>query len=323
MTRIMNRLIRISGFLLMAALMTQSCDDIFEIDLSNRTVLLVAPADSVVVQSNNITFLWDTLSGANQYELQLASPNFSDVQVLLLDTVVSGYRYVTSISNGNYEWRLRALNSGYASQYSYRTFQVDTLFGNENQQVQLLLPVNEFVTGNEQISFVWEAFEGAGYYIFQILENERFTEITSGTSLEASITLYDSTLSWQVTAVCLETGSLKVSDYREFRIDKTPPSNVIVIAPEDNAQFDSLASIVLSWESVAEIDLQSYLVFLKDDNFNLITGYPEETKDLKFTVSSGRASLPKGTYHWVVLSKDKYGNISDSSSVKERSFTIK
>jgi hypothetical protein len=87
------------------------CDDLFEEDLSNSMVLLYAPSDSISINNQNVTFWWDSLRDANEYNLQVVSQSFDAIEFLALDTTLTNTKFIKELPSGNYQWRVKALNS--------------------------------------------------------------------------------------------------------------------------------------------------------------------------------------------------------------------
>ena len=52
------------------------CDDIFEDDISTENISLYAPSDSIVTKIITHTFWWEEVEGADEYNLQIVTPDF-------------------------------------------------------------------------------------------------------------------------------------------------------------------------------------------------------------------------------------------------------
>jgi len=105
-----------------------SCEEIInEQNISTDTINLLAPAENVVLKKDaTITFNWEVLSGATEYQLQIAEPNFSSANQIVSDTLLHKNSFVIdSLSVSNYEWRVRALNSVYETEYTTNGFVVE------------------------------------------------------------------------------------------------------------------------------------------------------------------------------------------------------
>nr|WP_299484908.1 hypothetical protein [uncultured Allomuricauda sp.] len=155
---------KISLALILAIL--YSCEDILEVpDISNQTVTVFAPLDNTVINGNDVSFNWDTVEDATMYRFQLAVPNFETTQQLVLDSIFEvdslgrvDTRIQQTLVNGNYAWRIRALNSDYQTVYTLSNFQVD---GDENLDVtppntpQLVAPANGASQSEATVNFSW------------------------------------------------------------------------------------------------------------------------------------------------------------------------
>lgn len=105
-------------------LLAMGCQDIFEKDLSEKEVQLIAPADSVKTEYESLTFAWTELEGAAGYRLVIVSPSFAGAERYLLDTLVEGHRYSCRLQPGRYQWAVRPENSAYEGVYRERTLTV-------------------------------------------------------------------------------------------------------------------------------------------------------------------------------------------------------
>lgn len=110
-----------------------SCQDILEVtDISDETVQLLAPSDSSIVAQTNVTFSWSEVFEATTYHMQLATPNFEQATQIILDSVVVldstylGTRMTKTLTDSEYEWRVKALNSDFETDFSASSFSVNT-----------------------------------------------------------------------------------------------------------------------------------------------------------------------------------------------------
>jgi hypothetical protein len=109
-------LYRLFFFLSLAFL--ASCIDIFENDLSNSKVELLAPADEIITTELSNIFWWNYMEGALWYELQVVTPQFSNVTSLKLDTTIENNNFQFSLQPGVYQWRVRAFNGSSSTDFS-------------------------------------------------------------------------------------------------------------------------------------------------------------------------------------------------------------
>ena len=142
------------------------CEDILEVpDISNATVTILAPMDSSVVTTNAVGFNWEKVDEATSYKVQIAAPDFENTSQMVLDSVIvedTLGNVVTRIDqdlvNGNYAWRVKALNSDYETVFTVSSFQVD---GDEELDItppnipQLATPANGASLTQSSVSFSW------------------------------------------------------------------------------------------------------------------------------------------------------------------------
>jgi len=104
-----------------ALIMSSACTDIFEKDLSNQTVELLSPTDSLITQDKTQKFWWTLIEGSLWYELQVVSPDFSNTSSVKLDSVLENNNFQLTLQPGVYHWRVRALNGSSSTGYSENT----------------------------------------------------------------------------------------------------------------------------------------------------------------------------------------------------------
>ncbi len=98
-----------------------ACDDIIEeTDISEKQITVLAPLDGSNVPGNQVSFNWNLLEEADSYRVQVAQPNFENATQILMDSLVVrdtldqiANRVQLGLLNGNYQWRIKGLNSGF------------------------------------------------------------------------------------------------------------------------------------------------------------------------------------------------------------------
>ena len=102
-----------------------ACDDIIEVvDISNETVTVLAPSNESVIDTTLVNFSWQALEDVETYHIQVATPNFTEASQILLDTMVTKTEVSRQLNINEFEWRIKALNSGYETTYSTQKFSV-------------------------------------------------------------------------------------------------------------------------------------------------------------------------------------------------------
>lgn len=205
-------LILLGGFVGLCA-----CEDILEVpDISSQTVNLLAPTNGTVLTNNTVNLNWEDVEEARGYAVQVATPDFQNAAQILMDSVIEmdtlGYlptQLQQNLLNGNYEWRVKAFNSGFETLYASSTFQVN---GDENVDFtppntpQLVSPENGSETSNTEIEFTWNREDVPGTAerdsIF-IYTDESLGELETkglGANKTFSVTLPTGTYYWTVRA---------------------------------------------------------------------------------------------------------------------------
>ena len=100
-------------------------------DISEETVQLLAPLNGTTVTLDTIKFSWNGVYDATEYHVQVATPSFENAAQIVLDSVVVvdstfvGTHITKSLSNSEYEWRVKAMNSGFDTEFSSSSFTVN------------------------------------------------------------------------------------------------------------------------------------------------------------------------------------------------------
>ena len=114
----------ITGMSLLILFLVMGCRDVFEKDISEKEVELIAPADSVETTHATLTFVCEERDGATGYRLVVVSPSFDRIELYVLDTLVEGNQYTYTLEPGRYEWGVRPENSAYEGIYRWRVLTV-------------------------------------------------------------------------------------------------------------------------------------------------------------------------------------------------------
>jgi len=102
------------------------CEDLIEeVDITNETVRILAPVNQVTLNTGDVLFSWEGVDQADSYHLQIAMPNFENAQQILADTNVVGTQFFKELEPNEYQWRIRAENSAYFTNYTLSNFSVE------------------------------------------------------------------------------------------------------------------------------------------------------------------------------------------------------
>jgi hypothetical protein len=113
-------------FIILFGVVILACDDIIEVeDISERTVTVLAPTDESILTITDVNFSWNDVEDSEQYRLQIATPDFETATQIVLDTTIVFTNFTKPLDLGNYEWRIRAENSGYQTAYTTQRFSIE------------------------------------------------------------------------------------------------------------------------------------------------------------------------------------------------------
>lgn len=306
-----NKIILIS-----LAILTYSCEDILEEDITNDIVQIISPAKDTKIESNVVSFKWNSLKGADKYRIQV----FTTDQVLLLDSLTTKANLTLPLNAGNYVWRVRAENYAYQSTYSFPSGFSTTIPDDlTNQQVVLSSPDNDKFVNFINVSLNWEKLNKATSYSAKVINTatgeEVFTknDLTDNAVMLDKPTLADGNYEWRIKAKNTDSETKQYSS-RKFNIDTTSPNQPKNTLPADNSTQTVNTAITYSWSIPADVGLAkssiSYVVeFASDITFNsIIQTVNSNTTTLQYT------STTTGIYYWRVRAIDAAGNVGTNST---------
>lgn len=176
--------------------------------------------------------------------------------------------------------------------------------------------INPNNTALSTVTFEWNASQNTDSYTVTVTNlNTNNSSFTNSTTNEADITLERGTpYSWFVTSRATGTTSTAISDTFQFYnegpgIENYAPFPAEVVQPTQGENFPSGTTTVnLEW-SGADIDndITEYEIFFGTD--------PEPTNSLGVqsgTVLADLSVTTSTTYYWRVLTRDNFGNTSQS-----------
>lgn len=299
------------------AILCFSCDDILEDDITNDLVRTVYPTESAVIESNVVTFQWNTLNGADDYRVQVYNTN----QIMVIDTLVDSYSIVLPLSEGTYQWRVRGENSAYQSTYTFPiTFDVDQSLDLTSQLVILSSPVNGFVTNQNNFTLAWETLSAADSYSIEIVNvtgggtivYQQSNIATTSITLNNTIITQDAQYTWKIKGV--NTTSETVYTSRNFSIDTVLPNQPQNSLPANNSTQIINQNVNFSWTIPADSgtiqSTISYVIEIASD-----TAFANILQTSNATGTTFQQTFTStGDYYWRVRAKDAAGNIGTNSS---------
>ena len=155
----------------------------FQTSSSTQPPTLILPPNGSH-QTSSISFQWNSVSGATNYELSLKFPGSSS---WLTDyTTSTNYPYSPTLL-GEFHWKVRAYLNGNWSDYSSEwLFYFDGL-----PAPSLISPSNGSEITDIRPTFQWSSVTGSNYYGLQLSRNSSFTDM-----VRDNLTIYGT--SWQL-----------------------------------------------------------------------------------------------------------------------------
>lgn len=287
-----------------------SCEEgglLIETDISERAVTLTAPVDGSEVPSTVVFFDWTSVQDASSYEIQLATPNFDNASQLLLNTVDSVTTNELELPVGSYEWRVKAMNGSYETNYASARFTVVPIVNFSDNVVVLSNPQSNQITNVVEQELNWQTVSGASIYRIQIIQNGTLVDEQTTDESAISMSFPEGESSWQVRAENGISNTLYSSN--NIIIDTVSPNIAELLAPKDNSMISG-PEVSFEWSrevSAGTIEKDSVFIFRDIAITDLVS--KEEA------MSPYQITLENDTYYWFVTSYDAAGNQSEMSSV--------
>ena len=100
------------------------CDDIFVEDISAYTLQLKAPSSGWKSEDTKVSFSWENVPKAVNYKLEVVTPGFSVNHQLVFERLLEVAKFDTTLVTGEYEWRVKAMNSASATDFFTSSFSI-------------------------------------------------------------------------------------------------------------------------------------------------------------------------------------------------------
>lgn len=290
-----------------------NCETIFVENISKEQVVLLAPATNAELLPGTIAFNWQEITDATAYKIEIATPDFTNANQILLDSTTTALTILKKLDAGNYEWRVKALNSDYTTVYSTNNFSIiDTVTLLPSATINLLLPIEDKISNSTNQTLVWESLEGATEYRIQLWSpDEDGTKIEDETfsTTHFEFDFPDGDFTWSVRGQSDTQNTVFTS--RKIKIDTENPNTPLLTSPDDNETIAVTTAVNFKWtrtdvEGAEELDS---LYIYTDSTLETIV-FKDKATDKEYT----KSDLTVGDYYWIVNAFDAAGNISTVST---------
>lgn len=192
-------------------------------NLSSQLLTLISPSDNAYLNNNTVTFNWQTLSAALNYQFQLSSPDFTSAGNVVIDTAINAATISLTIpTEGSFSWRTKAMNNNSETSFS-QTFKV--IIDTTSPATPILQqPTNNSIVSAQPVQFSWlrdqgtqgSPLKGETISIFtdSLLSNTYSTFFTTSTTV--SDTIPPGTYYWHVKSTDLAGNSSPFSNTGKF-----------------------------------------------------------------------------------------------------------
>ena len=271
--------------------------------INDETLTLTAPTNNTVLTDVNVNFNWNAVTAAENYHIQVATPNFTNPQQLLLDEVLTESQTTIELpDHSQFQWRVRAINSISETAYAIQNFSIASVPSIEDITISLLAPINNSVLSGTMVNLSWDQIEDAENYRIQIatpnLTNPQqllLDEVL--TESQTTIELPDHTqFQWRVKGINgISETAYTIRNFSIASINSIANQTISILAPVNNSSLPS-TTVNLNWGALD--DVEHYHVQIATPSFANAT---QIVFDQEVTNTMATASLQASTtYEWRV-----------------------
>jgi hypothetical protein len=312
----MKRKLYVLVFVLMTLFLGYCTKDLVEPDISKQWVYIVSPSNWVTSSSPTQTFWWKPVDGARTYELEIVSPSFTNSNLFILDTVITGTKYVYTLPPGKtYQWRVQAQNSVYVTPFTTYTLTIDSTSNLSSQTVVFSNPASSTLyTNAASINFQWNPVISATAYDFQII-NQATSLLLKDSVMASTSYLYPLSPGSYTVKVRAQNASSN-SPYTSIAVlvNRTPPGAPTLLSPANAASITGNDTLVWARATGA---VKDSIYIASDSLFTSPTaGFPvlNNTTLAQYVF---RNAVSGSTYYWKLKSADLEGNWSVFSAIRK------
>ncbi|MBY9002044.1 MAG: hypothetical protein KGD64_14085, partial [Candidatus Heimdallarchaeota archaeon] len=282
--------------------------------------VLVGPVDNIETNDDTPFLDWLEVAEPSTYHLQVDTSNsFPAPSINLVDVATSFYQVVSSYSDGEYFWRVRAEDTaGNVGAWSeIRSVIIDTV--GPGAPI-LVSPEQDEILSDSTPLILWNTVADGVEYQLQVDTANTFVSLveditTTNTFYTVLSDLADGTYFWRVRARDTANNWGAWSSIWSFSVDLEGPIAPTLSAPSDSAVIGDNTPYLV-WSSVGdavEYEIELALTPL----FEAPVLYADTTSNNYYVIFF---TLDDDVYYWRVKAKDAAGNWGDWSAVW--SFTV-
>ncbi len=266
---------------------------------------LSSPSNGSTISDTTPTFMWDSVSGAISYTIQVDDNSGFNSPEIDQTTSSTSYTPGSALPDGTYYWRAQASNAcGTGSWATVWQFTVDTGCPTPPTP-SLSVPANGSSTCDTTPTFSWGSVSEATPYRIQVGDDSSFSSpeidtTTSNTNHTPGSALSPGTYYWQVQA-SNSCGDSPWSSVWSVTILSTPSAPSPSSPPNRSTISDTIPTF--RWGSVSGATSYSIQV---DDNSAISSPTTQIISSTSYTPDS---ALPDGTtYYWQVRASNSCGS---------------
>lgn len=301
--------------LMLIVIAVSSCVDVFETDIEDKTIRLLSPADSMTSITNLVYFSWEALEGVDKYNFQIVSNTFANPILYICDSNVTTNFISYVLPAGSYQWRVKGINFGYNTNYSYRSFTISLSSDISGIIPQFISPAFGDTTKNTSFLFKWNSIPFVVDYRYELWQGKigsgvKICSIILDTNIFQYTLPVEGNYEWQVRGQ--NNSSNTPFSISSLYCDTMRPSQPIILYPQYNSEISD-SVIDFQWSRISIPGSVEYdsVMFYSDSLMNTkIDSY----KTLNKTVSK---KLNNGIYWWKIKPYDRAGNQGNSSGLSK------
>ena len=288
-------------------------------DISGARVRIISPAKGAEIKGEETVFSWEPLKGAESYRVTVAEPSLAAAKKILTDSVLTGCLMKSELPDGDYQWKITAVNKVYESLSEISDFSVRTAENLTGKSVTVIAPIQGAVIKSTQTTFLWEPLAGADNYRVTVVSpsfdnpvSVAMDETISETTLRAD--LPDGVYQWRITA--MNASSQTFPQTYGFSVDTGSDigdRQITIIAPTPGIEM-STGNVAFAWEPLA--GAEKYRLTVVSPSFDNVQVFVD---DMTVTETVVRMDLADGAYQWRIQAL----NASSQTTPQVNSFSVK